>query len=407
MSAVDENQFPVDGHTLVPPSFERLRLNHYHCKSEEEFVAKFERWRAIGRRRRIPTGGGPRATQKDGRGERRERRDDPEVRAGTTRSAGRGEGRWARQATTASTSSGSSRARCARGQEQRGSRGPAGRGAPPAAIGGRRRLRHGHVAEGVRGAGSQRLLRRRRGVRGRDPGDPRGSLRRRRPAVGRAASTGASTWPCRSRWRSTCRRTSAAGFVAEPHRLAPVVMFSAAIPHQGGIGHVNEQWPEYWRERFGQRGFLAVDCVRPRIWEHPDVRVWYAQNTLLFVEQAHSRRYPELKREYECTREPPALDRPPDAVPARAEAVEPSRSACSRARTGEPSPRRSIRPRRRRSSHACDGFRLRAHAAARASRTSRSRALRVSDAARSNSARASSKRPSLASRSPRTLGSRW
>ena len=33
-------------------------------------------------------------------------------------------------------------------------------------------------------------------------------------------------------------------------------------------------------------------------------------------------------------------------------------------------------------------------------------ALRVSDAARSNSARASSKRPSLASRSPRTLGRR-
>jgi hypothetical protein len=50
MSAVDENHFPVDGHTLVAPSFERLRLNHYHSKSEEEFVAKFERWRAIGSR---------------------------------------------------------------------------------------------------------------------------------------------------------------------------------------------------------------------------------------------------------------------------------------------------------------------------------------------------------------------
>ncbi len=56
MSAVDENHFPVDGHTLVPPSSERLRLNHYHHKSEEEFVAKFERWREIGRLgRRIPT----------------------------------------------------------------------------------------------------------------------------------------------------------------------------------------------------------------------------------------------------------------------------------------------------------------------------------------------------------------
>ena len=55
MSAVDENRFPVDGHTLVPPSSERLRLNHYHYKSEEEYVAKFERWWAIGRRRPIPT----------------------------------------------------------------------------------------------------------------------------------------------------------------------------------------------------------------------------------------------------------------------------------------------------------------------------------------------------------------
>ena len=55
LSAVDENHFPVDGHTLLPPSFERLRLNHYHCKSEEEFVAKFDRWREIGRRRRVIT----------------------------------------------------------------------------------------------------------------------------------------------------------------------------------------------------------------------------------------------------------------------------------------------------------------------------------------------------------------
>lgn len=44
---------------------------------------------------------------------------------------------------------------------------------------------------------------------------------------------------------------------------------------------------------------------------------------------------------------------------------------------------------------------------ARASRNSRSRALRVRDAARSNSARASSRRPNLARRSPRTLGRGW
>ena len=48
----------------------------------------------------------------------------------------------------------------------------------------------------------------------------------------------------------------------------------------------------------------------------------------------------------------------------------------------------------------------RRHPAARSSSKSRSRALRVSDAARSNSARASSRRSSLARRSPRTAG-RW
>ena len=44
---------------------------------------------------------------------------------------------------------------------------------------------------------------------------------------------------------------------------------------------------------------------------------------------------------------------------------------------------------------------------ARASRCARSASFEVSSAARSNSARASMERPSLASRSPRTLGSRW
>jgi hypothetical protein len=50
MSAVDENGFPVDDHTLATPSYERLRVNHYHLKSEEELLAKFERWRAMGTR---------------------------------------------------------------------------------------------------------------------------------------------------------------------------------------------------------------------------------------------------------------------------------------------------------------------------------------------------------------------
>jgi hypothetical protein len=45
----------------------------------------------------------------------------------------------------------------------------------------------------------------------------------------------------------------AGGFVADLCELAPMVLFSAAIPHQGGIGHVSEQWPG-WAERFAEHG---------------------------------------------------------------------------------------------------------------------------------------------------------
>jgi SAM-dependent methyltransferase len=37
--------------------------------------------------------------------------------------------------------------------------------------------------------------------------------------------------------------------------LAPLVVFSAATPGQGGIGHINEQPPEYWERRFRERGY--------------------------------------------------------------------------------------------------------------------------------------------------------
>jgi hypothetical protein len=41
-------------------------------------------------------------------------------------------------------------------------------------------------------------------------------------------------------------------------RTAPLVVFTAASPGQGGTGHINEQPREYWTERFAARGF-ALD----------------------------------------------------------------------------------------------------------------------------------------------------
>ncbi|PWT85168.1 MAG: hypothetical protein C5B57_03460 [Blastocatellia bacterium] len=75
---------------------------------------------------------------------------------------------------------------------------------------------------------------------------------------------------------------SADAFVEFLTRLAPVVLFSAAIPCQGGTNHVNEQWPDYWASRFEHRGYRTYDYIRDRIWDNPDVECWYAQNILLF-----------------------------------------------------------------------------------------------------------------------------
>ena len=89
------------------------------------------------------------------------------------------------------------------------------------------------------------------------------------------------------------------GFVESLTRLAPVVLFSAAAPYQGGQDHVNEQWPAYWAERFASHGYLPVDCLRRRLWANPDVEWWYAQNTFLFVERGRLEADPGLVREYE------------------------------------------------------------------------------------------------------------
>lgn len=78
--------------------------------------------------------------------------------------------------------------------------------------------------------------------------------------------------------------------------LGPVVLFSAAVPGQGGVLHVNEQWPDYWVGRFADRGFSVVDCIRPLIWSDERVEFWYAQNTLIFANDEGHERHPVLKR---------------------------------------------------------------------------------------------------------------
>ncbi len=64
-----------------------------------------------------------------------------------------------------------------------------------------------------------------------------------------------------------------------------VVLFSAALPGQGGAGHVNEAWPEVWMRRFVAAGFAGFDLVRPSLWGNKVVLPWVQQNCLLFIKQ--------------------------------------------------------------------------------------------------------------------------
>jgi SAM-dependent methyltransferase len=77
----------------------------------------------------------------------------------------------------------------------------------------------------------------------------------------------------------------APAFVRELCSLSDFVLFSAAIPGQGGTNHVNEQWPEYWAAMFANNSFVCFDVLRPCLWSREECKWWYIQNVLLFAKR--------------------------------------------------------------------------------------------------------------------------
>ncbi|OAF01254.1 hypothetical protein AYJ54_29710 [Bradyrhizobium centrolobii] len=65
------------------------------------------------------------------------------------------------------------------------------------------------------------------------------------------------------------------------------VMFSAAVPGQGGEYHVNEQPYDFWRERLVRHGFDAYDFIRPQVAGNHRISFWYRYNTILYVHRDH------------------------------------------------------------------------------------------------------------------------
>jgi SAM-dependent methyltransferase len=105
-------------------------------------------------------------------------------------------------------------------------------------------------------------------------------------------------------------------FVADLCRLGPVVVFSAAVPGQGGYGHVNEQWPAYWFTPFESAGYALLDPLRDRMWDDPVGPAYLAQNLLVAVRRSALDRYPGLAAI--DTGRPPRSVVHPGTVPGRA-----------------------------------------------------------------------------------------
>ncbi|WP_323777733.1 class I SAM-dependent methyltransferase [Leisingera sp.] len=76
-------------------------------------------------------------------------------------------------------------------------------------------------------------------------------------------------------------------------RHADRVLFSAAVPGQGGEYHVNEKPLSFWQELFAARGFAAFDFARPHLKDMDGIEPWYRYNTVLYANEAGRHGLPE------------------------------------------------------------------------------------------------------------------
>jgi hypothetical protein len=72
-------------------------------------------------------------------------------------------------------------------------------------------------------------------------------------------------------------------FVSNICQSSNNILFSAAIPGQKGVGHVNEQWSSYWVQKFATYGFVGDDIFKRLFWNDPRVENWYKQNMIFFT----------------------------------------------------------------------------------------------------------------------------
>lgn len=74
-------------------------------------------------------------------------------------------------------------------------------------------------------------------------------------------------------------------FVDNLVKLSDKIVFSAAVPGQGGTHHVNEQWMSYWKKKFEERGYMTSFCFRNLFWENKEISPLRRQNIMFYVKK--------------------------------------------------------------------------------------------------------------------------
>lgn len=87
-------------------------------------------------------------------------------------------------------------------------------------------------------------------------------------------------------------------FVQSLIESSDVIIFSAAIPAQGGVMHINEQPQSYWKKKFEKYGYKAIDPIRTEFQNNFMVQTHYRQNILVYVKNLEN--YPDIEKFTKC-----------------------------------------------------------------------------------------------------------
>jgi SAM-dependent methyltransferase len=79
------------------------------------------------------------------------------------------------------------------------------------------------------------------------------------------------------------------GLIEDLTSAADIVLFSAAVPGQGGYGHINEQPHEFWIELFEENRFAITRILQRQIAGDDRVAWWYQKNLLVACRVGRSR----------------------------------------------------------------------------------------------------------------------